>query len=50
MTMSVTMLGVMAGSLALGAMADWLGRKLTLSIAFMLMYVGLRIKNRALMA
>lgn len=39
MTMSVTMLGVMAGSLALGAMADWLGRKLTLSIAFMLMYV-----------
>ena len=39
MTMSVFMLGVMAGSLALGAMADWLGRKLTLSIAFMLMYV-----------
>ena len=39
MTMSVFMLGVMAGSLTLGAMADWLGRKLTLSITFLLMYV-----------
>ena len=39
MSMSVFMLGVMAGSLTLGAMADWLGRKLTLSITFLLMYV-----------
>merc|ERR1719510_2133376 len=40
MTMSIFMAGVMTGSLALGAMADWLGRKLTLSIVFMLILVS----------
>lgn len=37
MTMSTFMAGVMTGSVFLGPLADWLGRKPTLMLAFLMM-------------